>query len=325
MIRKSKISSMAKMSVKKKKDPFKTSFKEKLAKLGDLKSLGALANTFFGDYVDKNPKNFESLKADLNKSGMSLLSRTYFSELIFIPLAVYALFLIFFTVLFFIPGPPLVFKAILIALGPFTMAIVTFSLLYLYPSMRVRSRSLSIEMNLPFALNHMSAVTGSGIPPAALFELLTNFEEYGELSREANQILKRVKIFGEDLITSMKNVAKKTPSDEFKEILYGIISTLESGGSLKKFLQERGKTALFNYKIRRKKYIQTLSVYASVYTAVLVAAPLFMIAILALLNLMGGSVLGVEIKSILNAGIYVVIPLINAMFILFLVWMQKEM
>ncbi len=322
MIKKVKLSFMAEKSVKKSRPSVLEKNNKEL--IINSHTFAGFANALFGNFVDNHSTLFSSLKPDLDKSGFDILSRTYFCELIFFPVLVYFLSLIPFFILFFISTSSLILKVVLLVLAPFTLSLFTFTVMFLYPSVKVKSRALNITNNLPFALNHMAAVTGSGIPPSALFELLTNFEEYGELSKEANNILKRIKVFGEDVITALRNAANKTPSDEFREVLYGIISTLESGGSLKEFLRERAKTALFEYKIRRKKYIQNLSVYASIYTAILVAAPLFLIAILSLLNLMGGSLFGLEIKRIMYFGTYVLIPLLNLFFILFLLWVQKE-
>ncbi len=325
MIENSELVFMIKKSPKKKTNPFKKSKKEKFKIFWGRKGYVGLSNSLFGEFVDKHPNLFSSLKQDLMKGNFHTLSRTYFCELLLTPLLVYLVSFLLFLVIFILSKLPIMFRGVLLIMGPFALALFSFTIFFLYPSIRVKARKASIETNLPFALNHMSAVTGSGIPPSALFTLLTNFQEYGELSAEASRILKRIKIFGEDLVTALKTVAKKTPSEAFMEVLYGIISTLESGGSLKKYLQEKSKTALFDYKIRRKKHIQNLSVYASVYTAILVAAPLFLIAVLSVLNLMGGNLLGFEIEKIMYGGVYFLIPLINLIFLIFLSTVQKEM
>jgi len=113
----------------------------------------------------------------------------------------------------------------------------------------------------------------------------------------------------------MRETALETPSEELKEILYGMISTIETGGSLNEFLSEQAESALFDYQVRREKQIENLSTYASFYTALLIAAPLFLIAVLAIMNIIGGDLFGFAIGDIMNVGVYVVIPFINLLFI----------
>jgi len=94
-----------------------------------------------------------------------------------------------------------------------------------------------------------------------------------------------------------------------------MISTIETGGSLNEFLSEQAESALFDYQVRREKQIENLSTYASFYTALLIAAPLFLIAVLAIMNIIGGDLFGFAIGDIMNVGVYVVIPFINLLFI----------
>ena len=89
-------------------------------------------------------------------------------------------------------------------------------------------------------------------------------------------------IFGMDITSAVRNVADRTPSQKFKQFLVGIVSTIETGGDLKKYLETTAKEALFEYKLKREKYLQTPSTYADFYTAVLIAAPLFFVSILSI-------------------------------------------
>ena len=100
--------------------------------------------------------------------------------------------------------------------------------------------------------------------------------------------------------------------------MQGILSTIETGGNLKDYLQVQGKQALFDYKLKRERYMQSLSTYADFYTAVMIAAPLFLIALLAIMNMIGGKIGGMDINDLMQLGIYVAIPLMNTAFIAFI-------
>ena len=81
---------------------------------------------------------------------------------------------------------------------------------------------------------------------------------------------------------------------------------------------------MFDYRLKREKYLQTLSTYADFYTATLIAAPLFFISILSVMALIGGQVFGLSIPMTMRLGIYLLIPLLNTIFILFVHYTQPS-
>ncbi|MDY6778105.1 MAG: type II secretion system F family protein [Candidatus Nanohaloarchaea archaeon] len=288
-------------------------------------TFAGLSNTLFGRIVDKYPEQFRELRDYLEQSDTNVLFRTYVSQMFLASILVFVavFFAVLTSVLIIRPHPLL--SVVLVISAPGFVASMFFVFLYIYPEQVAKSRATNINRNLPFALNQMSAVASSGIPPSSMFKLLTNFEEYEEISKEAEKIVTKIEVFGEDLTTALREVASETPSDDLQEVLYGMISTIETGGNLNEFLQEQAESALFDYRMRRKEQIQNLSTYASFYTAILVAAPLFLIAILAVMNMVGGSLLGFQIDQIMRLGVYVLIPLINIAFILMLTLTQEEL
>ena len=101
-----------------------------------------------------------------------------------------------------------------------------------------------------------------------------------------------------------------------------MVSIIETGGNLQKFLESESKEALFEYKLKRESYTQTLSMYADIYTAVLIAAPLFFVSVLSIMALVGGQVLGVDVPVALRLGIYGIIPIMNLAFLAFIHYTQ---
>ena len=164
----------------------------------------------------------------------------------------------------------------------------------------------------------MSAIVSSGVSPYAMFKILSNFKEYGELSRESAKIVRNVDAFGLDELTAIREVLNKTPSKEFKNLLEGIVTNIQTGGSLKNYLNQKADMSLFEYRLNREKYNQILSTYADFYTAILIATPLLLIAILSILNLIGGQVFGYSIDFVMNLTVFLLIPCLNVLFLLFI-------
>jgi len=194
-----------------------------------------------------------------------------------------------------------------------------------YPFTRIATRRRSINTNLPFAINHIAAVAGSGVPPTKMFKLISESEEYGEIAIEIEKIVEYVDLFGYDLMTALKSVASTTPSPAFKNFLDGIVSTIESGGDMTAYLKEKANEAMVNYELERQQYTETITTYSDMYTGILIAAPLFFVIALSLVAMLGGTVGGIDVRVIIVVGAYFVIPLLNILFIIFLELTQPEM
>lgn len=315
--------------------------KEKILELAEKKdkytALKSMSVRLFGKWADSHLAIFEPIRKPLSESGMKTLFRTYVSMIFF--LSVFGFVLSFFAVLFFaffaVKTDTIV--SLFYSSGASLVAsVIIFAMAYLYPISMASGRKKSIESNMPFAINHMAAIASSGVPPSTMFKLLTRFGEYDELSKEAEKITRNIDMFGQDVATSMREVAKRTPSPAFKELLGGMTSIIETGGNLQLFLKTQSDKALFDYRLKRERYLEVLSTYADFYTAVLIMAPMFLIAILAIMNMIGGEMIGMPITGsgdifrgtykpgVMDLGIYLLIPLVNLGFIFFVHFTQPE-
>ena len=162
-------------------------------------------------------------------------------------------------------------------------AIVTFTLFYYYPSTVIGSHNRIIKNDLPFVIIHMAAVASSGSKPSSIFKLILSSGEYKGIQSEIKKIVNYVNLFGYDISTALRTVATTTPSARFKDLLNGMVSTIQSGGDLKGYLQQMAEESMNTYTLERKKYVETLSTYSDIYTGVLIAAPLLFILTLSII------------------------------------------
>ena len=282
--------------------------------------IGKFVNTFMNNFtisITKNyPQLFKKLSDDFKKADIKVLFKTYVSLMIFFTIISLPIFIILLSILFgkIITG---------ILLGIVGTGL-TLALFYLYPSNLANTRKKKIKNDLPFAMIHMAAVAGSGARPIDIFDLMLSSGEYEELGKEINKIMNYVNLFGYNLTTALKNVAMTTPSPDFKELLNGMISAIETGGDLKGYLEGKAIDELNTYKLERKKYVESLETYSDIYTAILIAAPLLFIVVLAIINTIGGQIGGFSVGTIATFGTYGAIPLLNIGFIVFLTISQPE-
>jgi len=285
-----------------------------------------LLNALFLGMIRRSPEAFSPVRDAVSASNMKILPDTYASLMIAASIAGGIAGIAGAATYAVIFKPPLMTAALAVTLLPVAALVGTFGLFYLYPFSRLNQKKVDIEANLPFAINQMAAVAASGVPPYRMFELLVEFKEYGAVSEEAENIVKRVSGLGEDITVAIRAVADKTPSVSMKELLYGILAIIEGGGDIKSYLKEMASIALFNYKLARKRYLETLSTYADIYTAILIAAPLFLVATLAIINILPGATLaGLDVNTVMQIGTYLGIPAVNIIFIAFLALTQPKL
>jgi archaeal flagellar protein FlaJ len=303
-----------------------------MAKKEEKKSKGPEEFTFlkmtaiklFGGVADRFSESFVSLKQALITSNARVLFRTYLSLTFFVAFITFIATFIM-TLLFVITFKlDLVFAAFGMVIIPLFFASITFFMVFVYPFSVSQSKKADIEVNLPFALTHMAAISESGAPPITMFKILAKFNEYGELSKEANEIARNVELFGLDEISALKDSANKTSSSTFKDVLEGMIVAIQSGGSMKSFLIEEANRAMFDYTVKREKYNEVLSTYADIYTALLIAAPMIFIVVLAALNIMGGDMFGFTIEELMIIGTLALATL-NMIFLTFLSLTQPKL
>ncbi len=271
-------------------------------------------------------KYFVNLETAMTSIGYSIVPHIYVGQ------AVLASIIIFFLTIFYIYLNATILHMISITvimavMIPVFVLIGTFFVLYYAPIERMKNKERSINVNLPFALTHLAAISSAGSPPTESFRIFSHFDEFGAVQDEAKHIVKRIDVFGEDLTTALKNVQNTTPSMKFKKVLGGMLTIINTGGNLNAYLNSMAEEFMFDYKITREKYLDTLGTYADIYTAILIAAPLFLVATLAVLNIIpntSGLPGGFSISTILFLGVYILIPILNILFIAFVTFTSPE-
>lgn len=276
--------------------------------------------------IGKFPGYFNPLKEQMLKSGEGELFEIYVGKmLLYSLLSFVAIFLVVFLASMKLGGfsfPVSLASGFILALTGFFMSLTIFHSL---PFQAIGEKAASINSNLPFAVNHMSAIASAGVSPYIMFKLVSEIKEYKEVSNQFKKIVRNVDTFGMDLSTAIQEVANRSPSESLAQLLHSIVSTIEGGGDLSEFLKSESRQQMLEYKLRRKKYLSLLQTYADFYTALLVAAPMFIISLLVVLAMISkGGIMGMSIDTVMTIAIYGVIPILNLLFIAFLEMTQPE-
>jgi len=241
---------------------------------------------------------FADLHNDLKKSNMNILIEGYVAMMLLtsiIALIFGIVLFVFFMLFDFNLGLPAItaYKGDYLARFskviwlPLIMPLATFIALYIYPSTEAKSIEKNINEELPFAVVHMSAISGSGIAPIEIFKIIGASEDYPYLRRELRKVLNQINIYGYDLVTALNNVSKSTPSAKLSALFAGLSTTINTGGNLSDFFQKRAETLLLEYKLDKEKFIKLAETFMDIYISVVIAAPMIMMLLLIMISVSG--------------------------------------
>ncbi|MBX4196555.1 type II secretion system F family protein [Candidatus Pacearchaeota archaeon] len=288
-----------------------------------------IANKMFQQTAVKWIKKgyFQGLSIEIKKANIEILFETYVSMIflttfiaIFFSLFL-TVFLLFFSVSLISPYLGLYTGEYLVRLShiiwiPFVVPVATFFAIYFYPSTEKSSLAKRIDQELPFAVIHMSAISGSGIEPTEIFKIIGLNREYPYLRREIRKVLNQINLYGYDLVTALNNVAKATPSAKLAEVFSGLGTTIHSGGSLGEYFERRSETLLNEYRVDREKFTKIAETFMDIYISAVIAAPMILMLLLVMIGVSGINIGFSPLQ--MTALIIVIIALINILFIGFL-------
>jgi len=198
--------------------------------------------------------------------------------------------------------------------GGVATAGVTYWLRWQLPKSHSIERARSIEEGLPRTIAFIYALSRGGVAfPEVLRTLGRNRGVYGSAADEVSVAVREMDLFGRDMITAVRRMTGRTPSEEFKTFGENLASVLQSGRSLSEFLYSQYERHQEEAAARQEEILERLATVAEAYVTLLVAAVLFLFTIL----LVFGLVL-TDTLPFLWLLAYVMVPLANAGFMVYL-------
>lgn len=200
---------------------------------------------------------------------------------------------------------------------PIVIPIATFYVLKGSPSSKASSRARGIDKRMSSAMSFISAMASANVPVDMIFKELARQAVYGEIKNEAEWITRDTELLGVDILTAIKRGAARSPSTKFQDFLQGVVTTTTSGGQLKPYFLIKAEQFEKEDKLVMRQTMETLSMLAESFVTVVVAFPLFLVVILAIMAIIGGS--AQSTTMILWVVIVLMIPMSQFGFI-FVIW-----
>jgi archaeal flagellar protein FlaJ len=255
--------------------------------------LKELSVKVFGGLITPYLDSLEPLEVKVRSAQMKYTIKEYMSIAMMVALITFLVAMIlgsFFVTIF---TERAAFSYTFSIIAAFLSAGGVFVCFYWFPSVRAKALETKIERDLPFAVASMAAAASSGTHPVEIFKMLSLRE--GVLGDDARRIFRDVRMFGTDISSALAKVANRTPSLAWSEILWGLISTMTTGGDVYKYLTDKTKDSMQQYRRMLESYSSKINFYTEIYITLIIVGTLFFIVLSSVMSpLVGGDILLVQ-------------------------------
>ncbi len=170
---------------------------------------------------------------------------------------------------------------IVILVLPIIACIMVFAIGLIYPSLMASFRKLYIDSELPFFITYIATMARGGVTVERCLERVSQMKIFKYMSREAGEIIKRVKVFGEDPLLAAERVSYIHPSSKFRDIMFGYVTALRTGSDVVHYLETKAREALVNRSAEIRAMVGRLAGLLEVYIIIGVVASLTMFTLFA--------------------------------------------
>jgi flagellar protein FlaJ len=272
----------------------------------------SLAFRLFGGVSRSLKPYFLDMKDDLHRAGMTYTMEEYISITFFTTFITFVLEIVMLSFIFGLLISDPILSFLLGILLSITITGFLFFLFYSYPATVAKTKQNKIKKVLPFALSYLATMSSSKVQPIVLFRTIGEFEEFGEVSREAKNVVRNVDMFGMTLSAAIKKQCKMTPSKDLREIFWGINTMIMTGGDLTMFLRQKSDEFMMDYMRRIRKYAQDLSLFVEIYLTLIITGSIFFIVLSSVISALSAGTETVMIQTFIT---FILLPLISIGFI----------
>ncbi|MBI2232473.1 MAG: type II secretion system F family protein [Candidatus Aenigmarchaeota archaeon] len=272
----------------------------------------SVSHKFFGGLSRYLKGYFLDIQDDLQMANIPYTLEEYLSVAVFTTAATLLIEAALFGFIFGLLNFSIIVNMLLSFTLAATVSGLLFFLFYSYPITKAKTRGNKIKKLLPFAVAYLAAMSSSKLPPITMFKTLSQFKEYGTVSEEANNVVQDVEAFGMNFSTALKRQAKRTPSAELRELIWGINTVSSSGGDLTSYLSQKSDEYMNDYKRKIRKYSQDLSLFVEMYLTLVISGAIFFIVLSSVVSSISGDITTIIIQTFV---VFILLPLISLGFI----------
>ncbi|WP_284014225.1 type II secretion system F family protein [Halobaculum litoreum] len=194
-----------------------------------------------------------------------------------------------------------------------------FGTLLAIPYQRADARKREINMLLADAVSFMYALSVGGLNQLEILEAMAKADDtYGEVAKEFQSIVQETSYFGTDYRNAVRQQAIETPSEDLAQFLTDMLSIINSGGDMERFLYDKKEKHLRTAKQQQELTLETLELFGEMYMT-LSLFPLLLIIILVIMSMLGQGQ-----DFLLTATVYLLTPLIGVGFLVLVSTVKRD-
>ena len=267
----------------------------------------------------KAASRFTFLKRVYEQSGIPRLYESYMALMLFSSVATFVTAIVVgalvHSFLFSLAVAQFVAAVLVLSI---VASIIVIAMFVAYPLYRGKQNRAEIDSNLVYTAGYMRVLSAGGISIERIFDRVVQVERHPAISNLAKRLMTDVKVFGLDVVSSLNDVIKHSPSEIFSKLLVGIINTLKTSGDLSSLLTFETERLLSTKREQLKKTLDALLGLGEIYIAGVVMGPVTFIIMITVLSVMGNVAFGISPIMQLNLLVFLGIPMICLVFIIIL-------
>lgn len=183
---------------------------------------------------------------------------------------------------------------------------------FIYPIIEFEKRVNKINQEMHLFITRIGVLSTSEISSAAMFKVLSEMREYGELAIEVGKVFNLVEKWGLDLGEACRIVARSTPSSLFADFLDRLAHAVESGEDAVTFFKSEQRVVMDQFELEYERALFSTETMNEVFVA-MVTVSSFILVIVALYPLITGE----GALSLMVLAVFVFI-FVEAVFLFFL-------
>ncbi|MEL9939445.1 MAG: type II secretion system F family protein [Ignisphaera sp.] len=146
-----------------------------------------------------------------------------------------------------------------------TIPIMVFVVRLAHPYVAMTMRKVETENELPFFMAYVATMVRGGYGLEKVVERVSQLRVFKAIRREAQMVITRIKMFGDDPITALEKVASDHPSTRFRDIMLGYTTTLRSGGDVLHYLEIRTRELIESRMNEVRNILNRLATFLELY------------------------------------------------------------
>ena len=178
------------------------------------------------------------------------------------------------------------------------------------PYLAADARKREINVLLSDSVSFMYALSVGGLNQLEILEAMARADDtYGEVAKEFQSIVLETEYFDTDYRTAVRNQAMQTPSEDLSQFLTDMLSIINSGGDMERFLEDQKEKQMRTSRQEQETVLETLELFGEMYMT-LSLFPLLLIIILVIMSMLGEAQ-----DTLLYGTVYGLIPLLGVGFL----------